>query len=350
MTEEVQFMQRCLELASGSLGNVAPNPMVGAVLVSDGKIIGEGFHGKYGEAHAEVNAINSFLKFPGNKSDDLRKATLYLNLEPCTHFGKTPPCTDLIVKHKIPKIVIGCTDPNEIVNGKGINSLKKAGCNVLTGVLEKESLELNRRFITYQTKKRPFIILKFAKSSDSFIAPENFKNKEEAWLTNTWSRKLVHKWRSEEQAVVVGTNTALADNPLLTIRFWHGNNPIRIVVDRTLRLPKSLNIFNSEARTIIFNEIKSETENNLNYIKIDFHNALDEILNVLYNEKIQSLIVEGGAKLLSSFIENNLWDEARVFTSNKLFVGGIKAPVIPIQFVVEENMEDDKLKIFRNIF
>lgn len=350
MSEQETYMHRCLELASNGLGNVAPNPLVGAVLVKEEKIIGEGFHHRLGEAHAEVNAINSFLKSSGNKSEQLSAAILYVNLEPCNHQGKTPPCTELIIKNKIPKVIIGCADPNEKVNGHGIEALRKAGCEVVTGVLEKECRELNKRFITYHTKKRPYVILKFAQSKDGFLAPEKAATKEEAWITNEWSHKLVHKWRSEEQAVMIGTTTALADNPLLTTRLWHGKNPLRIVIDKTLRLPLSLNIFNSEANTIIFNESKNETKNNVKYVKIDFSNTLAEILNVLYSEQIQSVIIEGGAKLLNSFIENNLWDEARVFRGDKYFINGIKAPAIPIAASTEVNIKGDELRIFRNTF
>jgi diaminohydroxyphosphoribosylaminopyrimidine deaminase / 5-amino-6-(5-phosphoribosylamino)uracil reductase len=346
MTEDERYMQRCIELASNGLGNVAPNPMVGAVLVINGKIAGEGFHKKFGEAHAEVNAINSFLK-SGDKND-LNKAKLYVNLEPCNHQGKTPPCTKLIMQYKIQQVVIGCADPNPFVSEKGIEALRSAGCEVVVGVLEKESRELNRRFIVYHTHERPFIILKYAQSKDGFFAPENFKSKEESWLTNQHSRKLVHKWRSEEQAIMIGTNTAIADNPLLTTRLWPGKNAVRIVMDRKLRLPSTLNIFNNEASTIIFNEVKDETKGNLKYLKIDFTYPVEEILHVLYLREIQSVIVEGGAKLLNSFIEKNLWDEARVFTSDKFFVKGIKAPVIPVSAVSKEDIEGDELQVFRN--
>ena len=350
MTEHEKYMHRCIELAANGLGSVAPNPLVGAVLVRDGKIIGEGFHHRFGDAHAEVNAINSFLKSSGNYAKELGNATLYVNLEPCNHKGKTPPCTELIIKHKIPEVVIGCADPNPFVAGKGIETLRSAGCEVITGVLEKESWELNKRFITYHTHKRPYVILKFAQSKDGFLSPENFMSKEESWLTNEWSRKLVHKWRNEVQAVMIGTNTANTDNPLLTIRMWSGKNPVRIVIDRKLRLPSSLNIFNNEAPTVIFNELKSERKNNLKYVKMDFHYPLEEMLHVLYIEEIQSLIVEGGAKLLNSFIEKNLWDEARVFTAHKFFIRGIKAPAIPAGAVSKENIEGDELQIFRNTF
>jgi len=350
MREEEQYMQRCLELAANGLGNVAPNPLVGAVLVKDGKIIGEGFHKTFGESHAEVNAINSFLKSSNNKSSELSKATLYVNLEPCNHQGKTPPCTELIIKHKIPRVVIGSADPNPFVAGKGIETLRSAGCEVVTGVLEKESRELNKRFITYHTHKRPYIVLKYAQSKDGFLAPENFKNKEESWLTNEWSRKLVHKWRSEEHAVMIGTNTAMTDNPLLTTRLWRGKNPVRVIADRTFRLSDSLNIFNNDAPTIVFNKLKSEKKENRKYVRLDFSYPLEEMLHALYIEEIQSVIVEGGEALLSSFIKKNLWDEAKVFTADNFFLNGIKAPAIPVSVMSKENIEGDVLMIFRNTF
>jgi diaminohydroxyphosphoribosylaminopyrimidine deaminase / 5-amino-6-(5-phosphoribosylamino)uracil reductase len=349
MTLDETYMHRCLELAANGIGNVAPNPMVGAVLVNDGKIVGEGYHHRFGEAHAEVNAINSFLQ-SGGTADKLKQAALYVNLEPCNHQGKTPPCTELIIKNKIPRVVISCVDPNPFVSGKGIEALRESGCEIVTGILEKESRELNRRFITYHTHQRPYIILKFAQSKDGFIAPENFKSKEKSWLTNEWSQKLVHKWRSEEQAIMIGTNTAIADNPLLTTRLWTGKNPTRIVVDRKLRLPSALKVFNGEAPTIIFNELKEETKGNLKYLKIDFTYPVEEMLHVLYLREIQSVVVEGGAKLLNSFVEKKLWDEARIFTVDKFFIKGIKAPSIPVTATVKENIEGDELLIFRNTF
>lgn len=347
MTSYETYMHRCIELAANGLGNVAPNPLVGAVLVKDGKIISEGYHQQYGKAHAEVNAINSFLNLPGSDATALSKATLYVNLEPCNHHGKTPPCTELIIRHKIPEVIIGCADPNKTVTSGGINVLKDSGCKVIEDVLKKESEELNRRFITYHTKNRPYIILKYAQSKDGFIAPEK-KSDKNSWLTNEWSRKLVHKWRSEEQAIMVGTNTAAADNPFLTTRYWNGKNPLRIIIDRKLRLPSSLNVFNADASTLVLNELRSQTENNLSLLKINFDDPPGEMLRALHTMEIQSVIIEGGAKLHESFIEKNLWDEARVFTADKYLVSGIKAPEILAAQISEENIEGDVLAVFRN--
>ncbi len=321
-----KYMQRCLQLAQIGLGNVAPNPMVGCVIVHNDKIIGEGYHQQFGQPHAEVNAINSV-------KDQLllTQSTLYVNLEPCAHHGKTPPCTDLIIVKKIPRVVIGCTDAFEQVNGKGIEKLKAAGIDVFINVLQNESIAINRRFFTYHKKRRPFIILKWAQSADGFIASKNHKQNDEnkiRWISSKLSRKLVHKWRSEEQAIMVGTNTALADNPQLDVRDWKGLNPLRIVIDRNLRLPAHLNMLNKEIPTIVFSVKEKTSDINLQFIQINFENLLDEILSRLYLFKIQSVVVEGGSKLLTSFIENNLWDEARVFTSVQHLGDGVIAPKI----------------------
>jgi diaminohydroxyphosphoribosylaminopyrimidine deaminase / 5-amino-6-(5-phosphoribosylamino)uracil reductase len=348
MTEHEKHMQRCLELAINGLGNVAPNPMVGAVLVKDGQIIGEGYHQLYGSAHAEVNAVNEFLNHAGSNAGELMRATLYVNLEPCNHYGKTPPCTELIIRHKIPEVVIGCADPNKRETASGIQVLKDSGCKVIEGVLQKESEELNRRFITYHIKKRPYIILKYAQSADGFLAPEKNSGKD-SWLTNEWSRKMVHKWRSEEQAIMVGTNTAESDNPRLTTRYWKGKNPLRIVIDRKLRLSPSLHIYNNEARTVVFNELKDETNGTVEFTRINFKDSLIDVLQQLHVTEVQSVIVEGGARLLQSFIERNFWDEARVFTTNKFLISGIKAPIITAHQISEEHIEGDVLSVFRNI-
>lgn len=340
-------MQRCIELAARGLGSVAPNPLVGAVLVKDDKIIGEGYHRQYGKAHAEVNAVNDFLN-RGNDAGTLSTASLYVNLEPCNHYGKTPPCTELIIRHKIPTVVIGCADPNKKDKPGGIKALKDSGCKVIEGVLKKEAEELNRRFITYHAKHRPYIILKYAQSIDGFMAPEKSSGKE-SWLTNGWSRKLVHKWRSEETAIMVGTNTAETDNPLLTARLWNGKNPLRIVIDQKLRLPPSLNIFNTDAPTLIFNKSKNQKINNVEYVKINFEDSIREMLQALYDREIQSAIIEGGARLLHSFIEKNLWDEARIFTAEKQLIRGIKAPLLSSSPISEEDIEGDNLAVFRNI-
>ena len=334
-------MNRCLDLASKGLENVSPNPLVGSVIVYENKIIGEGYHMEYGKEHAEVNAITSV-----KDKSLLPKSTLYVNLEPCAHFGKTPPCSNLIIEHKIPKVVIGCVDTFSEVSGKGIIKMEKAGIEVVVGVLENECRELNKRFFTFHEKKRPYIILKWAESKDSFIAPNN--QTAPFWMTSNDSKKLVHKWRSEEDAILVGRITAEKDNPSLTVREVIGKNPIRIVIDKDLKLSKKLNLFNNEARTIIFNALKTK-EINLNYyIKIDFNNLIKCILQELYKQKIQSLIIEGGAKTLQSFIDKKLWDESRIFIANKTIVEGIKSPNIDGEIIIKEDVGEDVLAILFN--
>ena len=312
--------------------------MVGSVIVYKDKIIGEGFHEKYGSNHAEVNAINSVI----DKSL-LTKSTIYVNLEPCSHFGKTPPCSDLIIKHKIPKVVVGCIDTFSKVSGKGIQKMRKAGIEVVTGVLNKESRDLNKRFFTFHEKKRPYIILKWAESKDGFIAP--IDQKKPFWMTSEKSKKLVHNWRSEEDSILIGRITAEKDNPYLTVREINGKNPIRIVIDRNLKLPKHLNLFNSDADTIIFNEIKSSKSNNNNYIKINFNKFINNFLKVLYKQNIQSLIVEGGTKTLQSFIDNNLWDEARVFYTGSELTAGVYSPNINGKIISSKEIDADLLEI-----
>lgn len=320
MTDE-QYMQRCIQLAKKGAGNVAPNPMVGAILVYNDLIIGEGFHKKYGEAHAEVNCVNSV------KEDDehlIEKSILFVSLEPCAHFGKTPPCTNLIIQKKIKKVVIGCQDIFKEVSGKGIQKLNDAGIEVILGVLQKECLELNKRFFTFHQKQRPYIILKWAQSINGKIG--SLKG-ERILISNDYSNRVVHKWRSEEAAILVGTNTALNDNPSLTTRLWKGKNPVRIVIDKELKLPSSLKVFNNDTDTIIFNKIKNGSDSNIRFIKIDPDNFLQFILHSLYNLNIQSVLVEGGAKTLQSFIDKGLWDETRVITNKKLIIEeGVDAP------------------------
>ncbi|MEN8120058.1 MAG: bifunctional diaminohydroxyphosphoribosylaminopyrimidine deaminase/5-amino-6-(5-phosphoribosylamino)uracil reductase RibD [Bacteroidota bacterium] len=324
-----KYMKRCLELAKLGLGTAAPNPMVGSVIVYKDKIIGEGYHQKCGEAHAEVNAINS-VKNP----ELLEKSTLYVNLEPCAHHGRTPPCADLIVEKKIPRVVIGCVDSFAKVSGKGIEKLQKGGCDVTVGVLEKESKELNRRFFTFHEKRRPYIILKWAETKDGFIDKKRKSEEtvEQNWITNQVSKQLVHKWRTEESAFMIGRKTAKKDNPQLTVREWHGRNPIRIVLDNKLSLSTDLKLFDNSAQTLIFNSQKDEQTQNLHYIKVDFDDSvLNSILSKLYDLEIQSLVVEGGEKLLTSFIKAGLWDEARIFVGNKYFKEGVKAPNFPFE-------------------
>jgi len=344
--EDEKYMRRCLELAQLGFGTAAPNPMVGSVIVHNGKIIGEGYHKKCGEAHAEVNAINSVTDH-----SLLTDSTIYVNLEPCAHHGKTPPCADLIVEKQIPRVVIGCQDSFAKVAGKGIEKLKKAGREVIVGVLEKESLELNKRFFTFHKQKRPYIILKWAQTIDGFIDIERKPDSpiEPYWITNDLAKKLVHKWRTEESAFMVGTNTARNDNPRLTVRDWNGRNPVRIVLDRNLSLEKSLHIFNNEAKTIVFNSLKNEIIDNVEFVKIDFdENMLEPLLQILYQHEIQSLVVEGGQQLLASFINQNLWDEARVFIGNKQFFSGTKAPAFTGYLSGSEMIGDSKLLFYKN--
>ncbi|RNC79770.1 MAG: bifunctional diaminohydroxyphosphoribosylaminopyrimidine deaminase/5-amino-6-(5-phosphoribosylamino)uracil reductase RibD [Winogradskyella sp.] len=324
-------MTRCLEIARNGLGTTRPNPMVGAVIVCSGKIISEGFTGPYGEAHAEVNAINSV-----KDKSLLAKSTLYVTLEPCSHYGKTPPCSDLIVKYNIPQVVIGCIDDNPEVSGKGIEKLKAGGCDVIVGVLEDECKNHHKRFFTYHNKKRPYIILKWAETKDGFIAPKTKDEQKPVWITNTYSRQLVHKWRAEEQAILVGTNTVLQDNPSLTVRDWDGSNPIRIVLDRNRSLSKNLSVFNSASKTI------SISKEDLNYS----NDVAKQICDILFDRNINSVIIEGGAQTLQTFIDENLWDEARVFVGNTEFKDGIKAPILKGKLVSEYNILDDTLKLF----
>ncbi len=317
-------MHRCLQLAKLGAGNVAPNPMVGAVLVYQNTIIGEGYHQQYGQAHAEVNCINSVSE--ADKSL-IEKSTLYVSLEPCAHHGKTPPCADLIIKNNIPNVVIACRDIYTEVDGKGIQKLQQAGINIVTGVLEKEALELNKRFFTFHTKKRPYIILKWAQSNDAKIAQSNFSAVK---ITNDTTNRLVHEWRSEEAAILVGTNTALHDNPKLTTRFWESKNPVRLVIDRQLKLLPSLHLFDGSVKTFVFNQVKEGEEKGVIFYKLGVdENIIPGLLNALYGLNIQSVFIEGGAILLQSFINQHCWDEARVIINEELNIGdGIKAPLL----------------------
>jgi len=336
------FMKRCIELASKAIGHVSPNPLVGSVIVYQGKIIGEGYHQNYGKAHAEVNAIASV-----KDKSLLPKSTLYVNLEPCAHFGKTPPCANLIIEHKIPKVVIGSVDCFSEVSGKGIDRMKKAGIEVVVGALEKESRELNKRFFTFHEKKRPYIILKWAESKDGYIAPKN--QTAPFWMTSSESKKLVHEWRVEETAILVGRVTAEKDNPSLTVREVEGKNPIRIVIDKDLKLSTDLNLFNNDAKTIVFNSIKSEENDTNQFIKIDFNYLIKSILKELYKLNIQSIIIEGGSKTLQSFIDATMWDESRVFTTNKILDEGVKSPIIKGVIISEEDIGGDQLKVTSNV-
>ena len=329
------YMRRCLELAAKASGYTAPNPMVGAVIVCDGRIIGEGFHRKYGEPHAEVNAIGSV-----REKSFLDRSVLYVNLEPCSHHGKNPPCADLIIASRIPHVVVGSADPNPLVAGQGIAKLRDAGIEVTEHVLEEECDRLNIRFMTFHRKKRPYIVLKWAQTSDGFIDVVRDQNVvgRPTWITGWYEQTLVHKWRTEEQAIMVGTNTATADNPFLNIRRWHGRQPLRMTLDRQLRLPPSLNLFDGSMPTLVFTEKQPPDKGihpldtaNVSYSTVPFDENLPQhILDELYNRKIISLLIEGGAQLLQTFIDAGLWDEARIFTGKTKFGDGVKAPGIVI--------------------
>jgi diaminohydroxyphosphoribosylaminopyrimidine deaminase / 5-amino-6-(5-phosphoribosylamino)uracil reductase len=340
MTPDELYMQRALELAKLGKGNVSPNPLVGCVIVHDDKIIGEGWHQKYGEAHAEVNAIRSV-----NDTGLLNRSTVYVNLEPCSHTGKTPPCADLLIQSSVKKVVIANEDSNPLVEGKGIKKLKEAGIEVITGVLEKQGRELNQRFFTFIESERPYVILKWAQTADGFIARENYESR---WISNEFSRQLVHRWRSEEDAVLIGTKTAAHDNPHLSVRDWSGRNPIRIVIDRFLRLPKTLHLFDKSQKTICYNLLKHEEHDSLIYIRLDEADFLDHLIHDLFKRKIQSILVEGGALTLNLFIQSGMWDEARIFSSTRSFGLGIEAPVLKGNLMAEESVFDDTLKIYRH--
>lgn len=314
------FMRRALELAEWGMGNVSPNPMVGCVIVHGEKIIGEGYHQKFGGPHAEVHAVNSV-----KNQELLRDATAFVTLEPCAHWGKTPPCANLLVEKGLKKVVIASVDSNPLVGGKGIEILKKAGIEVETGVLENEARWQNRRFFTQIEKQRPYVILKWAQTQDGFVARENYSSK---WISGTQSRQLVHKWRAEEDAILVGKNTALYDNPILNVRDWVGKNPVRIVLDSNCELSEGLHLFDKSIPTICYNSKKSESRENLDFADLGRNFSILDILKDLNSRKVQSLIVEGGSSVLSRFIESGLWDEARVFTGKARFKSGIQAPVL----------------------
>jgi diaminohydroxyphosphoribosylaminopyrimidine deaminase / 5-amino-6-(5-phosphoribosylamino)uracil reductase len=348
-------MYRCLELAKLGAGYVAPNPMVGAVLVYNDRIIGEGYHQRYGEPHAEPNCIQRAVE--NGHGDLISQSALYVSLEPCAHFGKTPPCADLIIRSQIPKVVIGCRDPFKEVDArlndtvgqaKGIEKLMKAGIEIELGILEKECREVNKRFLGFHTKHRPYIILKWAQTVNHKIAGQGT---DRLYITNEFTNRIVHKWRSEEASILIGTNTALMDDPELTTRLWAGNNPVRLVVDMDLKLPRHLRVFNDQSRTIVFNKMKHEESGDLLFYQVTEDVSLvHQIINALYQLKILSVIVEGGTKLLQSFIDEDMWDEARVITNEQLLVkSGLDAP----QFVSalktsEEKMFTDTVEIFNS--
>lgn len=321
--------------------------MVGAVIVCDDQIIGEGYHMKFGEAHAEVNAIQNVFDVFADAESKLIRSTMYVSLEPCSHFGKTPPCADMIITHQIPRVVIGCRDPFAAVNGRGVEKLKTAGVEVIMGVLESECIRLNQRFFTRTQKQRPYIILKWAQTSDGFFAPEV---EEQKWITSPLSKQLVHRWRSEEDAVLVGKNTAKIDNPQLNVREWKGKNPVRIIVDRNLELSKELNTFDQSQDTIIFNGLKTEKLGRIQYLELeDFDTLLPQLICYqLYLMDVQSIIIEGGATMLNLFISAGLWDEARLFTGPEQWGKGIPAPILSGAILETIKIGPDTLNVWRN--
>jgi diaminohydroxyphosphoribosylaminopyrimidine deaminase / 5-amino-6-(5-phosphoribosylamino)uracil reductase len=335
------FMKRTMELATLGKGHVSPNPLVGCVIVQGSRIVGEGWHKKYGEAHAEVNAIASV-----QDKSVLKESAVYVNLEPCSHFGKTPPCADLLITHQVKKVVVANLDTNPIVAGEGVKKLRSAGIEVITGILEKDGRTLNKRFFTFMENKRPHLILKWAETSDGFIARENYDSK---WISNEYSRQLVHKWRTEEDALLVGTKTVFHDNPQLTVRDWTGRNPVRIVLDRFLRLSDKLHVFDRSQKTICYNLLRHEEHTNLSLIRLEEEDFIGNVLADLVKRKIQSLIVEGGATTLQSFLDAGLWDEARIFVSDKGFGKGIKAPAIHGNLITQESVFNDTLRIYHPI-
>ena len=338
-------MNRCLQLAQLGAGYTAPNPMVGAVLLHNDIIIGEGYHQQYGGPHAEVNCINSVL---AENKQLIAKSTLYVSLEPCVHFGKTAPCADLIIQQQIPDVVIACRDSFEKVNGHGVQKLLRARVNVTEGVLEKQALELNKRFFTFHEKKRPYIFLKWAQSNDGFMAKQGF---EKVAISNEISNRYTHRMRAYEAAIIVGTKTAIYDNPSLTGRLWPGKNPVRIIIDKQLRLPINSAAFDQSAPLIILNHIKEEKSAHIYFHKIDeSENMLSHLMPFLYENNLNSLIVEGGAVLLGSFIKQSLWDEAIVITNNTLNIAnGIVAPSLPLQKSVQDfSIYSDQIKLYRN--
>ncbi|MDA3867393.1 MAG: bifunctional diaminohydroxyphosphoribosylaminopyrimidine deaminase/5-amino-6-(5-phosphoribosylamino)uracil reductase RibD [Salinivirgaceae bacterium] len=324
-----QMMRRCFQLAQNGLGRVAPNPMVGSVITYESKIIGEGFHRKYGEAHAEVNAINSV-----KDKSLLKNATLYVNLEPCSHYGKTPPCADLIIANNIPKVVISNMDPHRKVAGKGIEKMQNAGIEVTQGLLKQEGRFLNRRFFMLHEQQRPWIILKWAESMDGFVDIDRLieNEKKPTWLTNQTAKHIVHKWRGEEQAILIGNRTAILDNPQLNVREWAGQNPLRILIDPQLKAGTTNHIFSDITTTLIFNNIKNEVRGTNTFIKTDGNTPIiHQIIKELYARNIQSVIIEGGTIVLNHFIENNLWDEAQRFVGEIHLGNGIRAPQFKAQ-------------------
>lgn len=327
------------------MGTTYPNPLVGCVVVYSDKIIGEGWHQKAGDAHAEIIALNTV-----SNTSLLPKSTLYVSLEPCVHFGKTPPCVDAIIEHRIPRVVIATQDPYSEVAGKGIEKLRNANIEVVTHILKSEAQIVNKRFFTFHNKKRPYIVLKWAQTQDGFIAPLHKENNRPVWISNNTSRLLSHKWRTEEQAIMVGTNTVIDDNPQLNVRDWTGGNPVRVILDLNLRIPSYYNIYDQDIKTIILTqkEINFQKQNIIFELIDPTISLTQNVCNILYKHQIQSVIIEGGKQLLDTFIEDNLWDEARVFVSQSRLNQGVKAPKINAIATTKNAVENDTLYIYTN--
>jgi len=343
-----KYMLRAIQLGKNALGTAAPNPMVGCCIVHDDRIIGEGYTSAYGGAHAEVNAIASVTE-----THLLTEATLYVTLEPCSHFGKTPPCSDLIIEKGIPRVVVGTRDPHDKVSGRGIRRLQNAGVTVHVGLLEAQCRYHHRRFLTFHEQKRPYVILKWAESWDGFLAPDMQARQAEPapfWITNANSRQLVHQWRSEEQAILVGTKTVLLDNPRLNVRHWKGDDPLRVVLDRQLRIPPAFHVFDGSVKTLVLTEAKEPPNlEQVIFAPIDFeHKVAEQICTALYDNGVTSILIEGGGKTLKTFIEAGLWDEARIFKGQNLLRNGLSAPQISGTLKSTKNIQNDTLTILEN--
>lgn len=344
--DDQRYMRRCLELASCAAGMTYPNPLVGSVIVHDNRIIGEGYHMRAGEPHAEVIAVDSV-----RRRELLPASALYVNLEPCSHYGRTPPCADLIISCRIRKVVIGTPDTSEKVSGKGIIKLRDAGCEVAVGVLENECRIINRRFFTFHEKKRPYIILKWAQSSDGFIDMVRGKDypREPVWITGSAEKVLVHRWRSEEQAILAGAETVRKDDPRLNVREWTGNDPVKLILSSSGNLGSSPAVLSSGGRVIVFTHNEEASIRGAEMYLLDRkRDSAGQIAEFLYGEGIQSLFVEGGAEVLAHFIGSGLWDEARIFTGRKQFGRGVRAPLVEGKLLSSEDFDQSTLKLFYN--
>jgi diaminohydroxyphosphoribosylaminopyrimidine deaminase / 5-amino-6-(5-phosphoribosylamino)uracil reductase len=333
-------MLRAIELARNGLGRVSPNPMVGCVIVRKNQIIGEGWHQVHGGPHAEVNAVKSV----GDESQ-LRESEVYVNLEPCSHYGKTPPCADMLARLQVKHVILSTRDINPLVQGKGISILESAGIQITEGMLAPEAYELNRRFFTYFSLDRPYLILKWATTADGYMARENNDSK---WISNVYSRQIVHKWRSEEDGIMVGANTVKHDDPALNVRDWDGKDPVRIIIDPHLKITGNYKIFDKRQKTLVYNLLEDTATENLMYIKLEESSFLSLVLRDLKNKGIQSVLVEGGKYLLENLIQAGTWDEARVFSSPLTFGSGLEAPrLVNAELLEKHRIFDDDLLIFK---